>query len=231
MNHPKREEWPPYIFGETAPAVRQKFAEHLDRCPQCAAEIAGWQRSLKKLDSWTLPGPCARSSRGAGSFLKWGIAAALILGAAFGLGRLSAPSPADLKTLRTELEASVNASLAAGMHKLLDAELQTTLAATRHQITNELNSQLNTVLVEAANRSAAEARRRFNEFIQLWNAARDDDRRAFIGLVEKIQKQHAADYLSLRDDLETVASLTDEEIRLARQSLLQLAANNSNSQP
>ena len=33
---------------------------------------------------------------------------------------------------------------------------------------------------------------------------------------------------SLRSDLETVASLTDEEIRRARQSLIQFAANKSN---
>ena len=231
MNHPKREEWPPYLFGETSPAARQKLAEHLESCPRCATEIAGWQRSLKKLDSWTLPGTRARSSSVAGPFLKWGIAAALIMGAAFGFGRLSAPSAADLKTLRTELETSVSASLAAGIRRHLEADLQSSLAATSRQLTNELRAQLNIALAETANASAAEARRQFNEFIKLWNAAREDDRRTVFGLVEGIQKQHAADYLSLRDDLETVAALTDEEIRRARQSLIQLAANKSNSKP
>jgi len=84
------------------------------------------------------------------------------------------------------------------------------------------------MLTEAANASATETRRQLNEFVQAVHAAREEDRRTTLLLFEKMQKQHSADYLSLRSDLETVASLTDEEIRRARQSLIQFAANKSN---
>jgi len=231
MNHPKREEWAPYLFGEAKPDVRRKLAEHLQSCPKCAAEIAGWQRSLKKLDRWILPAPRARSSGGAASLFKWGVAAALVLCAGFGLGRVSAPRAADLKTVRAELEMSLQESLASGMRKHLNAELQSALAATRRQITNEFQTQLNLALADTADGTAAEARRQYNEFSEVWNAAREDDRRVVFALLEKIQKQHAADYLSLRNDLETVAALTDEEMRRARQSLIQLAANRSSTKP
>ena len=231
MNHPKREEWAPYVFGEATPDARRKLAAHLQNCSECAAEIAGWQRSLKKLDRWNLPAPRGRSSRGVGPLLRWAIAAALVWGAGFGLGRVSAPGTADLKTMRAELQASLQESLASGMRDDMNADLKSALAATRRQITNELQTQLKLALADAANGSAAAGRRQLNEFIEVWNAAREDDRRAVFALLEKIQKQHAADYLSLRNDLETVAALTDEEIRRARQSLTQLAANRSSPIP
>src|SRR5438093_1462722 len=74
MNHPKREEWTPYLFGEATPEARHKLAKHLQDCPDCAAEIAGWRRSLNQLDLWKLPRRPARSAHGATARLKWGIA-------------------------------------------------------------------------------------------------------------------------------------------------------------
>jgi len=228
MNHPKREEWAPYLFDEATAEERRKLAAHLQNCPECAAEIAGWQRSLKTLDRWKLPAARARSSQWAGPVLKWGIAAALVLGAGFGLGRLSAPTTVDLNAMRAQTEATIKSSLASEMRKQFNADVQAALAATRSQITNELRAQLNMMLTEAANASATETRRQLNEFVQAVHAAREEDRRTTLLLFEKMQKQHCADYLSLRSDLETVASLTDEEIRRARQSLIQFAANKSN---
>ena len=130
--------------------------------------------------------------------------------------------------MRAQTEATIKSSLASEMRKQFNADVQAALAATRSQITNELRAQLNMMLTEAANASATETRRQLNEFVQAVHAAREEDRRTTLLLFEKMQKQHCADYLSLRSDLETVASLTDEEIRRARQSLIQFAANKSN---
>ena len=65
----------------------------------------------------------------------------------------------------------------------------------------------------------------------LFRSAREEDRQITFAWLERLEKQQTADYLSVRNDLETVASLTDEGIRRARQSLNQLAANQSNNQP
>ena len=211
MNHPKREEWTPYLFGEATPEARNKLTEHLQNCPECAAEIAGWRRSLHKLDRWKLPRMRARSAQGAPSFLKWGVAAALVLGAGVGLGRWSAPA-VDLNELQTRIEGSVKSSLGVELQRQLNADLESALAG----------------VVDA---SAVDTQRQLGEFIQAFNRAREEDRQITFAWIEKIQKQHAADYLSLRADLETVASLTDEEIRRARQSLNQLAANKPNNKP
>jgi hypothetical protein len=118
----------------------------------------------------------------------------------------------DLNSLQTRIEASVKSSLAVELQRQLNAELQSTLAG----------------LVDA---SGAETQQQLGELIQAFNRAREEDRQITLAWIEKNQKQHAADYLSLRADLETVASLTDEEIRRARLSLNQLAASKSDNKP
>ena len=61
MKHPNRDEWAPYVFGEAPAAEARRLEAHLESCEECAAEIAGWQRSLKMLDSWPVaPRPRAQ---------------------------------------------------------------------------------------------------------------------------------------------------------------------------
>ena len=229
MNHPKPEEWAPYLFGDATPEARRKLAEHLQTCPDCAAEIAGWRQSLNKLDRWKLPRLRVRSVQRP-PLLKWGVAAALLLGAGVGLGRWSAPA-VDVNRMQARIETTVKSSLAVERQRQLNADLENAFAAAGGKITKEIRSQLDNALAGVVAASAAETQRQFGDFIQAFNQAREEDRRITLSWIEKIQKQHAADYLSLRTDLETVASLTDDEIRRARQSLSRLAANQSIHEP
>jgi hypothetical protein len=43
-------------------------------------------------------------------------------------------------------------------------------------------------------------------------------------VLERIERDHVADYVALRSDLETVASAADEQLREARRRIVQLAA-------
>jgi hypothetical protein len=54
--------------------------------------------------------------------------------------------------------------------------------------------------------------------------ARTEDARAVQAVLRDYQNRHNAEFVSLRKDLETLASMTDEELRLARLKLVQLAA-------
>ena len=56
------------------------------------------------------------------------------------------------------------------------------------------------------------------------NSAREEDRQVFATLLDQLQEQRATDYVSLRKDLETLATLTDDEMRQARSKLNHLAA-------
>jgi len=53
---------------------------------------------------------------------------------------------------------------------------------------------------------------------------RAEDQQAAAGWVDDLRKQHDTDFVSLRKDLETVAALTDEQIRAARMKLIELTA-------
>ena len=68
-----------------------------------------------------------RSAQGAPALLKWGVAAALMLGAGVGLGRWSAPA-VNMNALQTRIEASLKSSLAVELQRQVNADLQSALA-------------------------------------------------------------------------------------------------------
>ncbi len=120
MNHPKHEEWPPYLFGEANPAARQRLSRHLQDCSECREEIVAWQRSLVRLDAWKLP----RSEKTRESFapaLKWAAAAALVLGLGFGIGRLNSAANGAEK-IRAAIEPEIRQQLGQEFAQLLRDE-------------------------------------------------------------------------------------------------------------
>ena len=94
MNHPKREEWAPYLFGETKIEVRRELNAHLKECADCRQEIENWQRSLARLDAWKLQS-VPKPGLNFAPYLNWAAAAALLLLLGFGIGRLTAKADVD----------------------------------------------------------------------------------------------------------------------------------------
>lgn len=233
MKHPDRNEWVPYLFGEADAESERELAAHLQGCPECAAEVDGWRRSMKKLDAWKAP----RRRSPVGMYfatLKWA-AAAVVLSIGVAAGRWSSPPP-DVRALRTELEASFKSALVSDVRqelgRELNSDLQSVLAACT-RMTNEfrqhLDRDLERIAAAALEASSQETQRAFNKLTQTIRNAREEDREAMLTLVRQLEERHAADYLSLRKDLETVASLADDEIRRARRTILQFAADNAQS--
>ena len=238
MKHPDREEWIPYLWGEASPEVKTQLTKHLEGCTECREQVATWDRTIRKLDSWKLPQRSAREPMPQ-AFVRWAIAAMLVLGIGFGLGRFSTYASFDANKLRSDLESSLRASLAAELQQQRrpaeDNGWQTALAATTSQISNDFQTQLaierDQIMAGVMNVSARDSRHQLNEFIQFLRAARDEDRQNTLVLLREMQKQHATDYLALRKDLETVASLTDDEIRQARLKFIQLASRSDSNDP
>lgn len=115
MNHPDREEFVPYLFGEDTPETRRRLHEHLGACPQCQAEVESWRRSLRRLDAWRTP-TVPRPSFVARPGLSWAFALLTVVGlAAFLLGRF---------TSRAEAEAKLQEQIAARLKPELTAELR-----------------------------------------------------------------------------------------------------------
>jgi hypothetical protein len=116
LKHPGREEWMAHLYGETAPEEKVRLTAHLKDCADCRSEVAGWQAAMEALDEYKIsPGRRVASGR-MQAVLKWGIAAALMLSAGFGAGRLAlmtSTNPAELRAslkseIRTELQAELN---------------------------------------------------------------------------------------------------------------------------
>src|ERR1700691_955457 len=96
MNHPTQNEWLLYLDGEASPKDMARLLEHLERCPMCAAEVGGWKRSAQRLQRMSFPAQRRLQHERRGRplqvsfFVKWGLAAAIVLGMGFAFGRLSA---------------------------------------------------------------------------------------------------------------------------------------------
>ena len=67
------------------------------------------------------------------------------------------------------------------------------------------------------------------QLISLIRSQRTQDQQAFATWVESLRKQHETDFVSLRKDLETVATTTDDRIRAAQLKLLELTSLDSTS--
>ncbi|HEY5913001.1 MAG TPA: zf-HC2 domain-containing protein [Verrucomicrobiae bacterium] len=128
MNHPEREEWVPFLYGEAKPEMRRQLAAHLDACAECRAEIEGWQRSLRRLDHWRLPAKRLRAEWFP-PVLRWAAATALVLGLGIGLGRFTAGG-ADAEKVRARIEPQLRETLRQEMTLLVREEMSRTSATT-----------------------------------------------------------------------------------------------------
>ncbi|HEY0549804.1 MAG TPA: zf-HC2 domain-containing protein [Verrucomicrobiae bacterium] len=206
MNHPKREEWIPFLFGEADADARQRLESHLRDCPECAREVSAWRRTVGRLDAWKLPkAPHARNF----SFKPVGLAtAAAIIVGAFMIGRFSTPQ-LDAEKFRAELKSELGAEIQQGFAKA-SSDSAKALANLEYRL---------------ASASVHDSREMAQEFVQMINDLRSDDRKATEALFAKLEKQYTTDFVLLRRDLETLASTTDEEIENARLKFFQLASN------
>jgi len=218
MKHPQREEWGPYLFGEASPDVRTRLATHLDQCPECATEIAAWQRSLGRLDEWRLPA-LEKEPRPLAPAVRWAMAASVVLGVGFGLGWLAKPPALDAAVLQAQVESSVQAALASSGRPLVGAGAEASAA------TPDPTAEALAALEARLNRSSEIGLRQVLQGLTtVLQEAREEDRQGFVTLLDQLQEQRTTDYVSLRKDLETLATLTDDEMRQARSRLNQLAA-------
>ncbi len=216
MKHPNREQWVPYVFGEASPDAAQSLGKHLAECAECRAQVDAWRRTLKRLDAWQVPSR-RRGVSVAAPVLKWAIAAAIVLGVGFGLGRVVPAS--DAKTA-ARLEASLRTSLASQIQEQvrngLATELQRHIIDVRQDSSNAV-ARLELRLAEARKVDVA-------QFAALLEEQQDVDQAVTEAVLAKLQDDHEKDYLTLRKDLETVALVADARLTDTQLKLSQLTS-------
>lgn len=200
MKHPNRDEWAPYVFGETGGAEARRLEAHLESCGECAAEVAGWRRSLKALDSWSLPA-LPRQRNIVSPIFRWAVAAAIVLAAGIAAGRMTA---SDASAMRADIEASVKTALAEQFQQAL----------TRSEAR----------LVAMAEENSRNLLRTFSESME---ESRAEDQQEVLALLREQRQQADAWRAAMRRDLETVALSADQEFRQAKLALTQLAQGNN----
>ena len=218
MTHPNPEEWIPYLCGEAQPEARQRLGRHLRECPECEARLADWQRSFSALDTWKIP-PMARSQRRAFAIQpQWaaGMAAMLMAGFVLGYGVMQARASSRLAAAEEKWKAFFAAELSAQMRQ----EMETLVSA-------RVDAELDLALPDLAQAARRELDLSLSMFSQYYNQTRDEDRATNEARLGGMEARLQAQYLTLRQDLETVATLTYDEFGRTKDNLRRLLASAS----
>ena len=85
------------------------------------------------------------------------------------------------------------------------------------------------VKAEAIDASAADTTQAGQQLLALIRSQRAEDQQALAASLDGLRKEHQTDFVSLRKDLETVATTTDDRIRAAQLKLIQLTSLNPTS--
>jgi len=195
--HPAPEQWADYLYGELPPDEHAHLDEHVRGCPVCQQQVADWRDTMRTLDRWKVPARSSRA-RGVGTYTRWAVAAAAVLGLGWLGGRLSLSNLSANDRLRAEL-----------------------LPALKQELRQEFRAEL----AAAVNASDQRTRDRLVELAQAWTEARQEDQQATRALYQRLDRQQRLDSTSLRRDLETVAVVAQSAIGATQDQLTQLAAN------
>lgn len=212
MNHPTREEWMSYLYDEFPNPGQAALQAHLESCPTCRANVAGWQSAMTSLESWTLPKKSARF-RHLQPALKWGIAALFALGMGYGFARFSVPA-ANVETLRAGLENSIRTSLEKEIQARLHQQLRGEIKAQWADAQSQLIDRMDTLAAKTLTASFEQTQGLFSTY---------DD--ALAKLDNRLTQQSTAQ-AALRKDTERMAVLTEYGFRRNEQQWVQLANDN-----
>lgn len=221
MEHPTREEWMDYVYGELDRRSRSRLTAHLAECRECEASVAEWHHAMGKLDAWQIPdeGPRALPVRRA---LQWVAAAVLLIALGYGIGRLYRSPAPDVEALRGELEASLSQKF---RHEL-SADLEAAVADARFEIQDDLYRQLRSDVDELALQtfavSSAVTNRLLSQFIQAYDEWRAEDQQVIVAALRELESRRLTDDALLRSDLVSLATLTEEELLRTRRDVATL---------
>jgi hypothetical protein len=219
MNHPNQNEWLLYVDGDASPENMARLREHLGQCPMCAAEVAGWKRSVEKLKRMPFPSTAQlllnrrRDTVRTSGFLKWGLAAAIVLLVGFAFGRVSA--------MHTQV---LEQTVAAQVHEKLMGEIRADLLSAfdpEREARDGFQQQLRVRVQNALSKANASM---YRDLIQVVQQQRQQDQQHVLMLVKEVREQQISDCLALRRDLETAVSTADSDLQQDSRRINQLAS-------
>jgi anti-sigma factor RsiW len=197
MNHPSREDWAAYVCGEGDERERRQRREHLAQCPACAEQVSAWETTAHRLQTWDFP-PA--------------VAPALAL-APVAAGTPVVSISAGRRRPWLGWVSAAAAALLAGVGFL----------AGQWSAAKSLRGEMAQMLAEDRATARGDSRELLASVTALLERTRSEDRASILAMFRAVEERHAATYVALRRDLETLASMTDEEFERARLKLAQIA--------
>src|SRR6266581_467785 len=218
MNHPSPDDLLLYLDGEASTELTDRVRQHLNLCSHCRIEMEGWKRSVQRLRNLPFRAADAgvaqlryRSNR-MFQIARWAVAAALVLFCGVGIGRLSAPSEARMK-------AAVADELRGQLRQQLGKDLLIALAAEPSGAVDDFQKHLRTDVQNALANNGGNSLSTVSLALKQEKEQRETDRAYLVTLINRIREQQAADYLALRRDLETAASVADNDLEQNRERI------------
>jgi hypothetical protein len=219
-----------YLYGEADGTVQAALAEHLRSCPDCRTQVEAWRKSVAQLDAWQLPRvPRHRSMLQ--PVIKCALAAAVVLGLGYGLGRLAAPRPADIEPLATQfderlasLESSLGTSLRQQVSEAVTSEVSVVRADLEEEFHEMLDEQTEEVVAGTVLASRDETARLLAAFAERVELARLEDRRMIAELLRRLESRRLADHVTLERDLKALAVLAGVEFLRTEQAVNELVS-------
>lgn len=210
-----------YLYGELPPASKGELKEHLLACAQCREDVASWESAMAGLDRWELPAPATTSGPRVldAPIFKWALAALVVLGLGFAIGRRSVPAP-DVEAIRAAIEPQIRTALASDIRQQVVDEVVADWQAALSGRQGDLRSESRRQLRLAADRwtartvaaSSAETQRLLLDLAEDIQTSRREDHESLLALFERAERRHQLDFVNLRRAVETVAVVADDKI-------------------
>ena len=213
MNHPTHEQLLSYLEGN-----QPDLCEHIENCAQCAAELAGWKKTVRDLERFDWPHTGKTESIWCSEKWKWAaaVAAMVLLWLGFAFGRL---------TVSSQSREKVVAEIRREVGDQLRADLLAAATSDNQQPLTPFQAKMRAKFEVLASLSNGEKLGALEDFARSLQQKQDADQKSLLALLAQSQQQHEADYISLRRDLETVAATADTDLKQNRQRLSELAQN------
>lgn len=217
LTHPSDEQLVEALYGELPAGGETRLKEHLAHCPSCADKVAGWRGAMRSLDEWewTAGGPAKRRPA---RWTGWSAAAGLLLLAGLA-GQIAWATSAASKS-EQRVEASVRGKVMATLRDETARIVETEIGRANLVHREELQSLAESV----AAATTGESRRLLADFVQSADARQLADYRQIHNQILQIENARAKEYQKLRQDLETVAVLTETGLRRAQDQIVTLAS-------
>lgn len=229
-NHPTKEQWMEYLYGEMEVPERKSLETHIKDCAPCRGKRGEFSGTMDSLDAWRVELPEEHSlTRARNRFqpvVKWAAAAALLVSTAYATARFARPE-VDVAALQAEIKTQIRQS-ETPLQERMEAEIRVAsekaVVAARETLEMEIALRIQEISLGAQAEAVLAARQQMEQLSATLATLREEDRQRVNAALKSFETQWLTEYRKMREDLERVAVFSDESYRKAQRQLVQLAS-------